>query len=646
MANFFDQFDVPDQERQAWQVATVQDSPPPAAKRANFFDEFDESLPAEERAASRALNKGGDRLDIELAKAQAKMDESSEKNIASPVAVQERGSIANSLGNGLSFGFSDEVLALPMAAVAKMAGSAPEGATFGEVYQGMRDSINADREAFAARNPKTAMAGEVGGALLTGGAGIAKAGASVLGQGSARLLPRLAVNTAVGATEGAIAGAGNADDGERLDGAVTGAFVGGAVGAVGGEAINAFQRSGAAKERIAAMLRSGSTDKQVAKYYLNGAGKVKTDRIAKEAIDRGMDEGTAAVVKGSSATDKQKMLKMLDIMEKSKKNKLYSVNNRPSDVAGESLMERVGYIKNVNQAAGRKLDRVAQSLKGQPVDYQKPVDQFLSDLQGMDVKIDPQTMKLDFQGSVLEGLPGPQRTINRVMLRMRATKTPDAFDLHRMKKFLDEGLDFDKSKGTGLTKRVEATLKSLRHNLDEALDTQFPEYNTVNTAYSETKNAVNMLQKGVGPSVNLSSDLADKSTGKALRKVLSNYSSRENLMDALEEVDRVAKTYSTKPSLSKEIGPFIGAGKTMPKFEDDLTAQILFADELDDIFGSNARTSFRSEVARGGKQAAKDAMTGNKAGIVSRAVDWAHDRAFPNSEEDQIRAIRQLLSSP
>ncbi|MCK9505897.1 MAG: hypothetical protein M0Q95_17175 [Porticoccaceae bacterium] len=625
--NFFDQFDEPNHQPSV---------PRKAPGTRNFFDEFDESLPAEDRAGAHAANRGGNEMDVEIARTGAKLASAGRD-------FSWRDPVRSAL-QGATFGWSDEIGAAVAAPFAAMA----TGNNVADAYRDMSSDMRSQQDAYREAHPGKSLALELGGGIASGGAALAKVGAGLLGKGAAALPKRLAVNAALGAAEGGVAGAGYADEGDAISGAVTGAAVGGAVGAVAGEAINYFQRSSAAKSKIASLLRSDPKNSQTARYYLDGAGKVRTDKIAAKAVDYGMDEGAVAVVKGANATDKQKMLKMLDVAEKSQSNRLFAMTHRTADVAGESLMDRVGYLKRVNKAAGHKLDRVAEALKGQQVDYAEPVNKFLNDLQSLDIKVDPQTMRLDFQGSMLEGLKGPQQTINRVLFRMKNTQTPDAWHMHRMKKFLDEGLDYDKASGTGLTKRVEGVLKSLRHNIDSTLDANFPEYNQVNTAYSETINALNMLQKGVGKSVNLSSDLADKSTGKALRKVLSNQVNRENLMDALTEVDRVAKSYSTRTSLSKEIGPFLGGvGKSIPKFDDDLMTQVMFAGELDNIFGTNAQTSFRGEVARGVKDAAKDTVKGNKGGLVARSVDWAADKVMPEpTSEQKIQAFRELLSSP
>ena len=85
----------------------------------------------------------------------------------------------------------------------------------------------------------TALAAEIGGGLMTGGVGGARAASSALGR---KILKRLAPQgwRSVGATEGAIAGVGSGEtaSGGRLLADLTGGTLGGALGAAAPAAIN------------------------------------------------------------------------------------------------------------------------------------------------------------------------------------------------------------------------------------------------------------------------------------------------------------------------------------------------------------------------------------------------------------------------
>lgn len=384
-----------------------------------------------------------------------------------------------------------------------------------------------------------------------------------------------------------------------------------------------FQYQTPAKRAIAEQLKQGSTDADVAKYILQD-GKAKVDPLATKAIDQGFDEGVIAPLKQASKTDKLKMLKMTEMMEKAKKNRLYAMENRPSDIAGQSLMDRVNFVIEKNRDAGQKLDAVAKTLKGQSVDFGDAVTDFIRSLNDEGVQLVKRNGKIvpDFAGSTFEGVSGPSKVIRNLINRMSDTKAPDAYDVHRLKKYIDENVTYGKG-GEGLKGKAESILKNLRRKLDSALDESFSDYNRVNQQYSDTINALDSLQKGVGPSINFASDTAENAAGTVLRKLMSNYSTRGNLMDGITDIENIAKKY--------------GAA-----FNDDIKMQVLFVDELDRIFKPVQRTGFQSQITQA-IDAAENAKDITATGLAAEAARKAINAAKRVNDENRFKAIRNLL---
>lgn len=351
--------------------------------------------------------------------------------------------------------------------------------------------------------------------------------------------------------------------------------------------------------------------------FLNiGGPRVTKDRSAIEAIRQGFDEGVIAAVKGSTPQDRLSMRKMVNIMERGKKNARFAVTNRPSDVVGDSLMSRIKVVQGINTAAGRRLDGVAKSLKGQQIDFEPAINGFINDLNGMGINV-TDDLKLNFSGSDIEGLAGPERAITQVFNRMKNTKPPDAFDLHRMKRFIDEQVTFGKN-AEGLAGRSEVVLKKLRRSLDQTLDSNFPEYDKVNTQYSETIGALDAIQDVAGRKMDLTGPNAEKATGTLMRRLMSNAQSRITLLDSINQIEGVAKKFGGK-------------------FKDDLLSQVLFVDELDSVFGPVARTSFQGQIEQGVRSAISPA---------SAAIDLAAktaEKARGINEAGAFKAIKQLL---
>lgn len=427
-----------------------------------------------------------------------------------------------------------------------------------------------------------------------------------------------------------------------------------------------FTEGGRAKQRIGQLIEEGSADIETAKFKLPrgsvdkgvidtllekiriGSPEVVKDKIATESIKQGFDPGVIAAVKASSPTDKVKMLEMADIMERGKKNARFAQENRPTDVVGNSLMDRVRVIQGANKQAGQQINKVAETLKGQDVDLTNAFEGFANSLDELGVELIPDEkggVKPDFEFSQLS--PGDRGPIKEVIrqINIRGQRgAPDGLDAHIMKRVIDNNVTFGKSK-TGISGDAERALKSFRAGLDDALDSTFPEYDTVNTAYSETIGALDALQDVAGGKMDLTGKRADKATGTLMRRVMGNAQSRVNLVDALDEIEGVATKFKNKMigeggELLLE-GPDIISGRG---FKDDLLSQILFADELDKVFKPVARASFEGLVGRSVERGLGAATSPTGVGdIAISAAAKAADKARGINEANAFKSIKDLL---
>lgn len=421
-----------------------------------------------------------------------------------------------------------------------------------------------------------------------------------------------------------------------------------------------FQFQSPAKQRIARLLQEGATDVETAGLRLKqpspvpgvaipgqapagvprlpspsrtklqealdiGGPRVEPFPAAQETLKQGFDPGVIAPIQAANAATKAKMLKMADIMDRGKRNLLFGVRNRPGNVGGDSLLDRVKVIRTANKTAGKDIDRVSKGLQGQQVDIIDAITDFGESLDNLGVTLKPNGkggFTPDFEVSVLA--PGDRGPIKEVIRQMniRGQGGVDALDVHKMKRIIDNNVTFGKKKTGGISRDAENVLKGFRVQLDEALDTKFPEYNQANIAYKETIEALNALQDAVGPKADLSGGLADQALGRALRKTMSNFQSRELIIEAIDQIEGVSKKHGGV-------------------FDDDLMMQALFADELDSMFGPAARTSFQGQI----RQAVKDVPT-SKAGIVDIGIDIAAktaEKARGINQEGAFKAIKDLL---
>lgn len=425
------------------------------------------------------------------------------------------------------------------------------------------------------------------------------------------------------------------------------------------------------KQRIEKLIGSGSTDVETAKFKLaparverivndptvpggkridisspaarlgqsikSGGPKLRTDVTAVETIRQGFDEGVIAAIKGSSRADKIALRKMTNIMERGKKNARFAATNRPSDVVGDTLLSRVDAIRSANRTAGQNIDKVAQTLKGQPIDLLNSVNTFAQDLNDLGVRLVDNGkggIKPDFELSQLS--PGDRGPIKEVIRQMNIAGRGqiDGLAAHKMKRIIDNNVTFGKVK-TGISGDGERVLKSFRASIDDALDTTFPKYNQENVTYSETIGALNSLQDSVGRKLDFSGDKADKALGTSLRGILSNNKSRINLLDSVEEIEAVARKHGAGGKLLIE-----GSGGS----KSDLLTQILFVDELDRKFGPVARTSFQGQIDQAVRRGAGAVAT--EQGAVSAGIDVAAklaEKARGINDEAAFKSIKKLL---
>lgn len=375
----------------------------------------------------------------------------------------------------------------------------------------------------------------------------------------------------------------------------------------------------ATKNAIAKIVKDSPQSVKAGKYMIDASGKIKKSQAYANAVKQGFDEATMAAVKGATSADKSRMKAMLNTLESGMGDARSAVVNRPSDIVGNSALQRIKFLKSANREAAKNLEVAANSLKGKPLDYKSAVDGFISNLDDMGVTFDSR-MRPNFKGSDIEGAKGAERFIAKVVKRMRDTKTPDAYDAHRLKKFIDEQVTYGKVK-QGLSGRAEGITKALRRDIDSALDNNFPAYDKANIQYSDTIGALDSIQNGIGK-VDLFGDNANKAIGTALRRVMSNTQSRANLIGAIDELDAVSAKYGAK-------------------FDDDLITQALFADELDNAFNLQNRTTFKGQSARGLRQASQ-----GKAGMAEAAIDKTGellDKVRGFDDKTRIKSLRELL---
>ena len=210
------------------------------------------------------------------------------------------GDVAREVLEGATFGFGPEAEAAIRAGVDVTKDAdltnlyAPylpiDTSDFSKAYEKRHGEIQQRMGEFEEAHPALTTALEIGGGLATGGVG----GARVLGSQAVKSLPFWArygvAYPAVGATGGAIAGAGYADPGSRAEGAKMGAAFGGAT-AAGAPAVGHLVKK-AVVEPIVSRLGRGGRARTAAEY---GERAIRRDQMTPdEAVEEAASYGAGA----------------------------------------------------------------------------------------------------------------------------------------------------------------------------------------------------------------------------------------------------------------------------------------------------------------------------------------------------------------
>ena len=389
------------------------------------------------------------------------------------------------IGQGALLGFGDEV----------EAGLRTGFGLLGD-YGKTRDEIRGELKDFARENPGTALAAEIGGGLLTGGVGGARAAGTALGR---KVLEKAGVTglaAGIGATEGAIAGVGS---GETAGGRVAGGLIGGGAGGVLGAAAPAA--IGAVKAGVG-RLRSGVSNKAA-----QDAADLKTIQsfeeggVSPQDVLRGLDETRASGVTDAMIPD------IAGDATRGLARGASTVSGEGRVIAQKALDERAANLGDeiandvVNVLGGGKsaseaLDEIAtRQAANAGNDYDAAFN-----LDGKPVRVE-----VDDKLKRLFSLPAFDEAVEqaRNLARFDGVEIPSAEDLikggriddlsvqelHYIKMGLDEVMGLGKrgQSKTSIGRGVERGLKQARAEFIEILDDASPQIDGV-SAYQTARN--------------------------------------------------------------------------------------------------------------------------------------------------------------
>lgn len=345
--------------------------------------------------------------------------------------------------------------------------------------------------------------------------------------------------------------------------------------------------------------------------------------MVKSARKQGFDDSVTTMIANASPNTKRRMLKQVAIVESGKGDARTKALTRTADEAGDALLKQIEFVKGNNKQAGAQLGRVAESLKDKKVNMLQPVDTFLSTLQEKLGVTFEKNGKPNFKGSDIETFPESKKLVSTLALKIKQNPNPSAFDAHKFKRLIDKSVRYGKSDGK-LDSDLERATKSLRKDINDSLGAEFTKYKQANKQFSDTITVLDELQDVAGRKLDFSGPHASKAVGTLLRSQTNNTKARANLLSAIEGLGLTAKKYGGS-------------------FDDDILSLSIFADELDSVFGSGARTSLRGEVGKAGVDAAIDVSQMSPIGALAVGAKKVNRAVQGINEKNQLKAIKNLI---
>ena len=380
----------------------------------------------------------------------------------------------------------------------------------------------------------------------------------------------------------------------------------------------------AKKALLKQQIASGNPNIETVAKVLNEKGDIVTNKQSKNLIktlgggERAIE--TVSVLENLDPASKKQALKMLDIIEKGKKEPLFGAENRASDIVGQSVANRAKAISTINEKASKQIGNIARSQKNKPVNIQTPVDNFLSELSDMGVtfsKGDDGWINPDFSRSKFVG--GNQKDMS-VLINELAQGNINFEQAHKIKRTIRDNVDYDKLGAGQIKGDSERLLKSLSSEIDNVLDNESPAYKKANERFAKTIKLKDEFQKMAGKDIDLFGDLSGEALSNKARRLSSNAASRTAIRQTMTNADETLKDLGVN-------------------FKDNISALNFVTNRLDDIFKTTPDTSMQGVLERA--SSAGDAVV-SPVSATKQGLMKIKEMTEPDFNK-KINSIRTLL---
>jgi hypothetical protein len=217
--------------------------------------------------------------------------------------------------------------------------------------------------------------------------------------------------------------------------------------------------------------------------------------------------------------------------------------------------------------------------------------------------------------------PSAQRMIKDVM-DLLSVSTSDAADAHRLKRKLDQLIDFKKNTPGGLTDAGRDIAKAIRREVNQSIREVSKPYADANDKLSMIFKSLDDFSDVMPNRLNLFSDNAASAIGQEMRKFEGQRQVRVPLIDAATQIDDAVK-------------------KLGGNFDVNVRDLVTFNNTLEDRFGATARSGFAGQI----EQANRNVLRPKEEfwNFVSDEVSKKVGKKFGPDDDKAFNVMQKIL---
>ncbi len=366
-------------------------------------------------------------------------------------------------------------------------------------------------------------------------------------------------------------------------------------------------------------------DSRTAGKTLNEAGEVVKHPLETKAISQGWADNVVVMFKGASESTKSAAREMVHNGYQISKN--LATGKHVVDAAGKAMMQPVNRVMGILKQTRSQIDKIAQkSLGNNRIDANNIFGAFEQQVAKLGGVANKEGNLKYAPGTTLFNSGTSAGILDATLAQIKHYgRNPSGYELHKFKQWIYKQVSYEGRKEGGVNPDAASAVKGLAAEMNATLKGMSKSYDKVNTAYSDSIQALETFQKFSGKNLDLTGETVNTGVGRSLKNILKENVNSDPFKASVAEIIRVAEKHS---------------GKSF-KYDTDLKVLMEFAAETEKMFGASPSNSFVGSIARAGESGTRG-ITGK---VMDKATGYAINKAMGKNQENALKSMLMLLRS-